>query len=476
MQTILADTKFDVWSLGVITFELCAGEKLFRQDLCNDELVEEADRTRLQTWHTIDDAELEPVFGLQEASATEQQKKNAKALIRWCLKGKASERPTVQQMLDHPFITGSGLANEPMQYFAFLSHSQLDASGTVSTLYHLAKQKGLFCWIDMRQEVLTLEGMRQGVRDSDVFILVLSQHVLNSWYVQQEILCAIQEQKPIQLLVEDDPRFNRFDVQEWMSDQEEHEQEHPSEIAKVAGAYTMNDADEKVLVDVHPDMDSEWQKENEHQLTSLVVQAINYHLPEAITFRRRDYEQDAMLLELCKRNGLDISTEEDGGGEQTISKGVRDLHVLVVCEQTTATAPLAAVRRLAEQGHIAIIDGPEAVTKASDVLLLLTPGVLQGDALKLLESVLEYDTQHKVDRIVAVYDPETWRFDSDEKRKAPNGVKSCLNLHEAITFRHETSGANRHEHPAMMQQLLKKLRVRKSQGLKADAQCDSVSS
>lgn len=462
MQTIPADTKFDVWSLGVVTFELCAGEKLFRQDLCNDELVEDADRTRLQTWHTIDDAELEPVFGLQEASATEQQKHNAKALIRWCLKGKASERPTVQQMLDHPFITGSGLANQPMQYFAFLSHSQLDASGTVATLYHLAKQKGLFCWIDMRQEVLTLDGMRQGVRDSDVFILVLSQHVLNSWYVQQEILCAIQEQKPIQLLVEDDPRFNRFDVEEWMSDQEEHAQESgdPSEAAaQMRGSYTMNDADEKVLVDVRPDMDVEWQKENELRLTSLVVQAINDHLPEAITFRRRDFEQDAMLLELCKRNGLDISTDEDAGGEQTVAQGVRDVSVLVVCEPTTATKPLAAVRRLVEKEHFAIVDGPEAVTKASHVLLLLTPGVLQGDALKLLESVLQYDTQHKVDRIVAVYDPETWRFDSDEKQKAPNEVKACLNKHEAIAYRHETSGANRHEHPAMMKQLLKKLRV-----------------
>ena len=74
----------------------------------------------------------------------------------------------------------------------------------------------------------------------------------------------------------------------------------------------MNDADEKVLVDVRPDMDVEWQKENELRLTSLVVQAINDHLPEAITFRRRDFEQDAMLLELCKRNGLDGPVCERG--------------------------------------------------------------------------------------------------------------------------------------------------------------------
>ena len=34
----------------------------------------------------------------------------------------------------------------------------------------------------MRQAKLTLEGMRQGVRDSDVFLLVLTLHVLASWF------------------------------------------------------------------------------------------------------------------------------------------------------------------------------------------------------------------------------------------------------------------------------------------------------
>ena len=311
----------------------------------------------------------------------------------------------------------------------------------------------------MRQEVLTLDGMRQGVRDSEVFILVLSQHVLNSWYVQQEILCAIEEQKPMQLLVEDDPRFYRFDVEEWIRDQEQQDQpEHPSENAR--GSYTMNGADEKVLIDVRPDMGSEWQKSNASQLTSLVVQAINEHLPEAITFRRRDFEQDAMLRELCKRNGLDLS-DEDEEDERVV---VREVQVLVVCEPSTAAEPLASVQRLVEQELLTVVHGPEAVSKASEVLLLLTPGVLQGDSLTLLQSVVDFDDQHKVDRIVAVYDPRCWRFDSDEKQLAPDEIKECLNKHEAITFRPETSGANRHEHGAMIKQLLKKLRVDRTSG------------
>ena len=45
-------------------------------------------------------------------------------------------------------------------------------------------------WIDMHQSKLTLEGMREGVRDSGVFLLLLSKHVLASWFCQQEMLCA----------------------------------------------------------------------------------------------------------------------------------------------------------------------------------------------------------------------------------------------------------------------------------------------
>ena len=57
----------------------------------------------------------------------------------------------------------------------------------------------------MEQAQLTLEGMRQGVRDSDVFLLVLTKSVLTRWFCQQELLTAIDEGTPIQLLVEEVP-------------------------------------------------------------------------------------------------------------------------------------------------------------------------------------------------------------------------------------------------------------------------------
>ena len=455
MLPIPAEKSFDIWSLGVIIFELCAGEKLFRQDMCNDELAEDADRTRLQVWHTADDEVLEPVFALAEAEATDQHKQDAKSLIRWCLKGNREERPTVQEMLDHPFLADhtTKAVEMPMKYFGFLSHSQIDASGTVSTLYHLCKQKGLHCWIDMRQKVLTLEGMRQGVRDSDTFMLVLTEHVLNSWYVQQEILCAIQEGKPIQLIVEADPRFHPFDVTQWISEHDEEVADSP--LTRSSGSFsTKNERDEKVLIDVKPDTDDAWQMQHKDDLTTLITEAIDKSLPEAITYRRRDFEQDAMLRELCRRNGRDLPDDYEEA-----ATAVRDVRVLVIHNPKTSGELFAALLKLQVDEEITMVDGPRAISEASDVLLLLTEGVIAADALASLQAVIAHDRQQKVDRIVCVFDAASWDFRSQEAQKAPDDVKACLSKHEAITFRPADGGANRHEHAAMVKQLLEKLRV-----------------
>ena len=156
-------------------------------------------------------------FGLASAPERARVVADAKNLIRWCLKGEPSQRPTVAQLLAHRFLdpAAAAPAARRMRYHAFMSHAQADASGTVGTLFFAYEALGLHNWIDMRQAKLTLEGMRQGVRDSDVFLLTLSEHVLQSWFCRQEMLCAIAERKPVQLLVEEDARFHPFDIAAW---------------------------------------------------------------------------------------------------------------------------------------------------------------------------------------------------------------------------------------------------------------------
>ena len=78
-----------------------------------------------------------------------------------------------------------------MRYHAFLSHNQMEASGDVTLLCRELEALGLNPWRDMSQLNLTEEGMKQGVFDSDVFILVLTNSVLNRWFCLKELSWAL---------------------------------------------------------------------------------------------------------------------------------------------------------------------------------------------------------------------------------------------------------------------------------------------
>jgi serine/threonine protein kinase len=100
-----ANHSFDVWSFGVLLFEICSGQTLFSQDISNDELIDDLDKTRLCTWLVISDEDLDPVLSSTEWQATDlttrklrnKTSADAKNLIRWCLQGVPSLRPFVER-------------------------------------------------------------------------------------------------------------------------------------------------------------------------------------------------------------------------------------------------------------------------------------------------------------------------------------------------------------------------------------------
>jgi ankyrin repeat protein/serine/threonine protein kinase len=419
------DAAFDVWSLGVILYELCTGQHLFSQDISDDNLVDKNDQVILCAWHTIPDSYLEGVFPGQDGQ-------HAKDLIRWCLKGNPSERPNIENILAHPFCDPSAptVSLRPMKYHAFLSHAQGDASGTAATLYSLHKALGVHLWYDMRATQLNLDGMKQGVRDSDIIVIVLTRTTLSRWFCRQEILEAVASNRRIQLILEEDSRFNPFDLELWRK------------------AKMVYDCDNKAFNETTPD----W---------SVIVKAIDDHLDDAVPFRRRAYEQDGMMRAICQRCEWKIPPKP------ACVNTSKEFTIFAICNTSTIfqelrdgiSGKLPGVRLTADTAEL---------SGAKYVLVVLTKGVIVDHEVLLMQAIQE-DKTNRVDRLVfvkkeplfdGIKQHDAWEFGSEEQKRVSD-INMAVNAHEALPYRPKVvSGSRyRHEYSLMVEELLEMFMV-----------------
>eukprot|EP00924_Labyrinthula_sp_SR-Ha-C_P004758 augustus_masked-scaffold_1-processed-gene-10.7-mRNA-1 protein AED:1.00 eAED:1.00 QI:0/0/0/0/1/1/2/0/1056 len=89
------------------------------------------------------------------------------------------------------------------RYHCFLSYRQEDSIDLVGRLYEQLENRGFRCWYD--QELnnggsLNWQAMEEGVKHSMVYILILSDNVFKSSYVQQEVIAATESKRKIFLL------------------------------------------------------------------------------------------------------------------------------------------------------------------------------------------------------------------------------------------------------------------------------------
>ena len=72
-----------------------------------------------------------------------------------------------------------------------LSHVQAQANGEAARLAQMIEHLGGLPWLDMKATNLTVEGMKSGVRNSKVFVLLLTSDVLTRPFCLLEIKTAI---------------------------------------------------------------------------------------------------------------------------------------------------------------------------------------------------------------------------------------------------------------------------------------------
>ena len=143
---------------------------------------------------------------------------------------------------------------ESIQYHVFISYYQQTAMDQVGKLYELLRNKGIKVWYDqMCSGELTLPAMKEGVQRSRYLLVFLTKSVLTRSFCQTEIREANRLGKRIIFVHEEDRRNQGF-----------------------AELYEIRD-------------------EAPDDLKSLFQET------ESLPFRRRLFEQEAMLTELIKR-------------------------------------------------------------------------------------------------------------------------------------------------------------------------------
>ena len=196
-----------------------------------------------------------------------------------------------------------------------------------------------------------------------------------------------------------------------------------------------------------------------------ICAAIEAALPNAIVYRRRDYEAEAMMRELLRRNGLILPMGRVGGAASCQANHAPTT-VAVLCHRGGAGGDmcdeLVGALNRAPSGLLAVSEDAQAVDSADKVLLLLSEGVLRGDSLARLRLALAKDRASQIDRLVLVCRTkmEGWNFDKKENaeiREAPDEVQAALENHEAITYRAPSQGASRHEFSIMVDNLMRRL-------------------
>ena len=169
-------------------------------------------------WRSIDADLLANIVGDEPADGPIYEA--GRNLVAWCLQGDPNDRPTMAQILAHAFFAPAApLATVPARKHLFLSHFQKEGAGTAHALFHALRQVGAHAWLDMFEDDLTAPGMKRGVEESDVFVLILTTNVLTREFCRLEIGWALAARKPILVVREDDARFAAFDYDRWRADE-----------------------------------------------------------------------------------------------------------------------------------------------------------------------------------------------------------------------------------------------------------------
>ena len=149
--TMDAAFAIDVFSFGILAYELCTGRRLFPQDICSNSMTSPLDLHRLCVWLNISDSTLDHVFGDLDATCSAEQRADARHLIRSCLQGDPACRISMDSLRKHRFLGGS---EPPKPATEIVSTSHVDGTPLAPIAAHNSSRTRYHIFISHMQKVV----------------------------------------------------------------------------------------------------------------------------------------------------------------------------------------------------------------------------------------------------------------------------------------------------------------------------------
>ena len=166
---LVATPQFDMWSLGVVMYQLCTNEPLFLSN-SNDNV----DEIRLKLLHEIPDA-------WKQSKMNKITDIKARNLISKLLSKDPMKRPLTSAVLNHPFL--SGKSGQKSAYDVYLSYRDSCDATNAERIYNLLTKKGLKVWWDKKRLTDNIdweEGFCDGLVNSRSFVCIISESAISN--------------------------------------------------------------------------------------------------------------------------------------------------------------------------------------------------------------------------------------------------------------------------------------------------------